>query len=338
MSIFTDLVTTPELINYRTNTKNGVQPKTLSGLFPARKLPNNKLITAVNKNFRPIIAHVHAANSEAERVSYNDEVQTGELFGYRQKHVFDADDIVDLAVAKGQDKDFLLRGIYDYSVILTQAVEDAVELSRVQAIMKGKLTQKDADGNAYNFDYNIDKNQKLKAANFADPETDPIQFFLDAKRNANFAITRGIIDDESFYTMLGNKNVVQRVYGINSTVQSVMEGDLRNYFASQGLPTLLVYSDSYDDIDKKGNVTTSKYVEKGSLALFGEGTLGETIYGLTPEETTQIIEGNVSRGQVGNVMLSSFGKQDPVENSILASASATVTLAQRYSLLQGTVL
>lgn len=338
MSQFTDLVTTPELINYQTTKKNGVQARTLSGLFPSRKLPNNRLITAVNKSFKPFIAHVHSPNSEAERVSYNKDVQTGELFDYRQKHVFDAIEVMDLAQAKAQDRDFLLRNIYDYGIELAQAIEDAVELARVQAIMKGKFTQKDSLGNEYSFDYNIDKSQKITKVDFSDNNVDPIQYFIDLKKKANFNITRGIIDSQAFYAMMANKNVVERVLGQNATVKTVMEGDLRNFFAAQGLPTLLSYNDTYRTIDKNGSETTEAFVDKGGIALFGDGLLGETIYGLTPEETSQIIDGSVQRGQIGNVMLSSYGKQDPIENSIVASAEATVTLAQRYQLFQGTVL
>lgn len=338
MSLFTDLVTTPELINYQTNAKVGVQARTLSGLFPSKKLTNNKLITAVNKTFKPNIAHVHSPNATAEKVSYNKDVQTSELFDYRQQHEFDAQDVMDLAMAKDQDRDFLLTNIFEYGIELSQAIEDAVELARVQALTKGLFTQKDASGNEYKFDYNVSKDQKIKAVDFSDPTVDPIDYFLTAKRNADFAITRGVIEDQAFYAMMANKNVVQRVYGINSTVQSVMEGDLRNYFASQGLPTLLNYSDTYHEADKNGKTTSKKYMDKGALALFGDGLLGETIYGITPEESSQIISGAVQRGKVGEIMLSSYEDQNPITNTVLASAEATITLASRYQLLQGTVL
>ena len=236
------------------------------------------------------------------------------------------------------ERDFLLDNIFAAGVNTTNAIHYALELARVQALTKGKYTAKTSGGGKDTvYDYKLDKSQNIGAVDFSDDSFDPIQYLMDAVNGSNYELTRGLLSKKGYAALLSNEQVIKRVLGSNATVHSVLPSQLEQFLTAQGLPLLMAYKGSYATKDEKGNVITKSFIDDDAFSLFGDGKLGDTVYGVTPEESSQINDGaNVSNA--GNIMLTAFTKQDPIENIILATSMATVTLAQRNQMLIGKVL
>lgn len=340
MSAFTEVFNAQDLLDY-SNNNEALKAFSLETLFPARKVLSNDFLTLVDTASIPQIAHVHAMDTEAEKATYDREVSTGEAFKYSRKEVFNEADIVEIQTFKNMGYAKykpLARDIMQSGVRLINSINTALELARVQALTLGKFTQKDQNGKAVPFDYAIPKEHKLDKVNFADASFDPIEWLIKQQEAANFEVTRGLTSVKALAAMRNNKNVVERILGTSATVKSVMPGDFANFLQSQGLPALVAYRGSYDEVDAKGTHMTKKFIDDGALALFGDGTVGETVFGVTPEESRLVADSSVNQSSVGNIMLSTFSTVDPINNVVHATAVGTPTLANRNFLLQGTVL
>lgn len=340
MTAFTELFPAREILDY-TNGNAGIKSYAMEALFPTRKAASNDLITIVDKEVLPQIAHVHAFDTEAEKATYDQEVSTGEVFKYARKEVFDEVKMIELKEFKNAGLaryEPLADNVLQAGIRLTNAINTALELARVSILTTGKFAQTDPNGTSVTLDYKLDKSSQLKSVKFTDAEFDPIEWLVEQQQNANFDMTRGLTSVKALAAMRANPNVVKRVLGVNATMQTVMPADLDNYLLSQGLPLLRAYKGSYIDVDKAGKKTTKTFMEDGAIALFGDGALGETVFGVTAEESQLLDNKSVDQSQIGNVMISTFSTVDPITNTVLASAVAVPTLAQRYSLMNGKVL
>lgn len=340
MTAFTELFPARDVLDYTSNSTQ-VQSFSMETLFPARKVASNDLLTIVDKEVLPQIAHVHAFDTEAERATYDQEVSTGEVFKYARKEVFDEVKMIELKEFKNAGLarfEPLADNVLKSGVRLVNSVNAALELARVQVLTTGKFSQTDPNGNPVTLDYKLDKSSRLGAVNFADASFDPIEWLVEQQQNATFDMTRGLTSVKALAAMRANSNVVKRVLGVNATMQTVMPADLDNYLLAQGLPLLRAYKGSYIDVDKAGKKVKKTFMDDKAIALFGDGELGETVFGVTAEESQLLDNKSVDQSQVGNVMISTFSTVDPITNTVLASAVAAPTLAQRYSLMNGTVL
>lgn len=340
MTAFTELFPARDVLDY-TNGSAQVQSFAMEALFPTRKVASNDLLTIVDKEVLPQIAHVHAFDTEAEKATYDQEVSTGEVFKYARKEVFDEVKMIELKEFKNAGLarfEPLADNVLKSGVRLVNSVNAALELARVQVLTTGKFAQKDPNGNDVTLDYKLDKSSQLAAVKFTDASFDPIEWLVEQQQNAAFDMTRGLTSVKALAALRANPNVVKRVLGVNATMQTVMPADLDNYLLAQGLPLLRAYKGSYIDVDKAGKKVKKTFMDDKAIALFGDGELGETVFGVTAEESQLLDNKAVDQSQVGNVMLSTFSTVDPITNTVLATAVAAPTLAQRYSLMNGTVL
>lgn len=344
MSEFTDLFPSPVLLNYA---KNNIQLKQfpLESLFPSRKVQTDDIMTVVDKTYLPTAAHIHAWDTEAERTDFEREAQTLELFHVKKKKVWGEKEMRQIRMDKLNpllsDLD-ALSGVMRASVSLVNDVNTTFEIMRVKALTEGKFNLKNEAGANVPFDYSLPKDQQLTAnatVDFSSDDVDPISVLLEWVESANFPVTRGLTSTKVLAAIRNNKNVVERIKGSNATIKSVMPNELTQYLLSQGLPNIVEYKGSYLEKNKQGKLVKTNYIADGALALFGDGEIGETIYGLTEDESMLINSGVISNNMVNDVMIRSFSSsQDPISNTVLASAIAVPSLAARYQLLQATVL
>lgn len=334
MSVLTDLFPTHELLSYA----NAVQLKqfALAELFPDVKVFSDDIRTIANSNQLPTIAHIHAYDTEAEIADRKAEVTTQEPFYIKRKKILDEKTLRDIAQPRNaQEKEYLMQTVFADAVDLVNSINATAELMRVKTLTEGKFSLKGSDGNDYKFDYKLPKSaQTGNTSKFNDDSVDPIALIANWTSNADFVATRGLTSRTALAAILSNPHTVERVLGSNATVKSVMPGDFAAYMASQGLPQLVAYKDKYVE-----NGKTQNFVDDSKLALFGDGTVGNTVYGVTPEESRLVTSGSIQASQIGNVMLNSFeSDQDPIQSTVKASAVVIPTLAQRNSLLLADVL
>lgn len=334
MSTLTDLFPTHELLSYINNLE--LKQFALSELFPDVKVFSDDIRTIANSNQLPTIAHIHAYNTEAEIGDRTAEVTTQEPYYVKRKKILDEKTLRELAQPRNpQEKEYLMKVVFADVVELVNSINATTELMRVKTLTEGKFNLKGSDGKDYKFDYKLPKTaQTGNTSKFNDTAVDPIGLIASWASSADFVATRGLTSQTALAAILSNPHTVERVLGPNATVKSVMPGDFAAYMASQGLPQLVAYRDKYIEDGK-----TQNFVSDSKLALFGDGTVGNTVYGITPEESRMVTSGSIQASQVGNVMINSFESDyDPIQSTVKASAVVIPTLAQRNSLLLADVL
>lgn len=150
--------------------------------------------------------------------------------------------------------------------------------------------------------------------------------------------TRAIMSTKALMALRKNPHVVADIFGSNNG-RTVLQSDLDAFMQANGLPVLRAYRGKYADTDSKGKRTVSNYVADNQFAMFADGTVGETVYGVTPEESRAIADGSVQASQVGNIFTEMFDEtNDPIRTIIKASTMVVPTLAQADNIFQATVL
>lgn len=334
-SIF-DLFPHQDILDY---TKAVATPNLLGAeLFPARKVQSNdiKILTSGTKT--PVIAHVHAFDTEAELGDRTAQVSETEPFFLKKKFALKEDDLVKLRNPRTPEEQAYIQGtVYDDMGNLIKSLDAATELMRMQALMSGKITVKDAQGGSYKVDYGIGADHKA-STNFADESVDPIETILAWADKVDITPTRAIMSTKALMALRKNPHVVADIFGSNNG-RTVLQSDLDAFMQANGLPVLRAYRGKYADTDAKGKRTVSNYVADNQFAMFADGTVGETVYGVTPEESRAIADGAVQASQVGNIFTEMFDEtNDPIRTIIKASTMVVPTLAQADNIFQATVL
>lgn len=336
MANFLDLFPAHDVIDY---TKTVATPGLLGAqLFPSRKVESDDIRMLTSGTNTPVIAHVHADDTEAEIGSRTAQVSEAELFFIKRKMILKERDLRKLRLPRdAAEQNYLMNTVYDDLGNLVKSIDAATELMRMQALMSGAVNVKDAAGNAYKVDYGIDKSQK-GTADFADEKVDPIETILEWAQSVSVTPTRAIMSQKALYALRKNPNVVASIFGSNNG-RTVMQSDLDSFMTSNGLPILRAYNGKYAEEDKNGKLVTKNYIADNQFAMFADGVVGETVYGQTPEEARFIEASGVNSSEIGNMFADSYEEShDPVRSVIKVSTMVVPTLAQAGNIFQATVL
>lgn len=339
MATLQELFPTSELINYANGRQKKVFP--LAGLFPDYKTQSNKIRVINQDSVIPEIAHIHAYDTEAEIGNRSGSVSELSTFYLKRKFVIGEQDMMVLNQPRTEaEKQDMMQNIFADSTALEDALGAAIELMRVKLMTEKTFSLTSAATGADNdvkFDYSLPASSQLSKVDFSSTDVDPIKVLEDWVNDADFEVTRGMLSKKAMAAILTNPNTVKRVHGINSafTLQSVLPADFEAFMSNNQLPELFAYTGGkYKD---NGKIKT--YIADGRMALFGDGIVGNTAYGLTPEESRMVYSGDIQSSQVGNFMFTAYEEgHDPIEDIIKASTNVIPTLAQKNTLLQADVL
>lgn len=331
-----DLFPHQDVLDY---TKTVETPNLLgAALFPARKVQSNDIKVLTSGTNVPVIAHVHAFDTEAEIGDRTAQVSETEPFFIKKKMILKEDDLVKLRTPRTpEEQSYILNTVYDDLGNVVRSIDAATELMRMQALMTGVINVKDQMGGSYKVDYGIDSSQK-GTADFADATKDPIEQIMEWAQSVTVTPTRAIMSQKALYALRKNPNVVANIFGSNNG-RTVMQSDLDEFMQANGLPVLRAYTGKYADVDKKGKQTVTNYIADNQFAMFADNAVGETVYGLTPEEARAVAAGDVESSQIGNMFADRYEEtHDPIRSVIKVSTMVVPTLAQAGNIFQATVL
>ena len=248
------------------------------------------------------------------------------------------DDLVKLRTPRTpEEQSYIMNTVYDDLGNVVRSIDAATELMRMQALMTGVINVKDQMGGSYKVDYGIDSSQK-GTADFADATKDPIEQIMEWAQSVTVTPTRAIMSQKALYALRKNPNVVANIFGSNNG-RTVMQSDLDEFMQANGLPVLRAYTGKYADVDKKGKQTVTNYIADNQFAMFADNAVGETVYGLTPEEARAVAAGDVESSQIGNMFADRYEEtHDPIRSVIKVSTMVVPTLAQAGNIFQATVL
>lgn len=323
MASILELFNQKEILNYQQNRE---YPALLGEtLFPEVKKQSLEFDMIKGGGSLPVAASVHAFDTEAEIGSREASKMAIELALIKRKMQLKEKDIIAIESPRNAvEKEYLMKNVFNDIDVLTAGVRARVEAMRMEVLSTGKVTLNE-NGLDMVVDYGVPEDNKealsgthLWTAETADPLEDLFRWKASAGAGANRALTSSAV----LSALLRHPKIVGSLFGKDSA-RVATRADLNAFMQQHDLPTIAVYDDQYRKQEKNGLYTKHRYFPKNAFVMFGEGTLGETLYGPTPEESRLVRDPSVNQSQIGNVLAMVYEENlDPVSTWTKAVATA----------------
>lgn len=319
-----EVFNTKELINYFKERK--VTPMLGESLFPERKIQDIEFDMILGRGGLPVTAQVHAFDTKTQLAS-REAIEKGVAslaLIKRQIKVAEKEIIKVQNPRTDAELAFVLSQLYNDSEKMVEGVKVRVEAMRMEAISSGKIKIEENDIKV-TIDYGVPVNNK-KSFNWSDSATSKP---LDDLETLAFAVettcgsrpSRALTSRKIVKAICASESVRKAINGVNSD-KIVTLAQLNELLVQCELPVFITYEGKYKVEGAKG-FTTNRYFPENVISMFGDSTLGETIYGLTAEEVKLIGDGKMEEASmVGNIFVGTYTSIDPVGEFTKAAATA----------------
>ncbi|MDQ0412718.1 major capsid protein [Mesobacillus stamsii] len=306
-------------------------------LFPENKRQSLKFDMIKGAGSLPVAANVHDFNTEAEIGSREASAMALELALIKRKMQMKEEDIIALnAPRSAAEQEYLMKNVFNDVDTLVNGVRARVEAMRMEALASGVVTLQ-RNGLNMEIDYQVPDEHKEALAGTAawtDASSDPIG---DLERWADTLPTRptrGLTSNAVMQALMRHPKIVGALFGTGSQRVPTRQ-DLNAFLEQHGLPVLAAYDNKYRVQNANGTYTQKRYFAQNALVLFSEGTLGETIYGPTPEEIRLMRDPAIDITKVGNILAMVYEETvDPVGTWTKAVATALPSFAAADEVFQ----
>jgi hypothetical protein len=324
MANILELFNQKEVLNYQNNR----QFPSLLGetLFPEVKRQSLEFDMIKGAGRIPVIASVHAFDTEAEIGSREASKMALELALIKRKLQLKEKDII--AIEKPRDaaeRQYLMQNVFNDIDVLVQGVKARVEAMRMEVLANGTVT---LNGNGLDtvVDYGVPAANKEALAGtslWTDADSDPI---ADLERWAdalNGGATRTLTSKKVLNALMRHPKVIGAIYGNGGTQRIPTRQDLNAFLQQHDLPVIGVYDQKYRKQAANGTYTQERYFPENKFVMFGDGALGESIYGPTAEEIRLTRDPSIDTSTIGNVLAMVYEENlDPVSTWTKAVATA----------------
>ncbi|UKJ43460.1 major capsid protein [Lysinibacillus sp. ACHW1.5] len=293
-------------------------------LFPEVKHSTLEFDMIKGGSSLPTIASVHAFDTEAEIGSREASKQALEAAYIKRKMQITEKDLIALAQPRNEaEKNYLMQNVFNDVDALVNGVRARVELMRIEALSKGKVTLNENGLNmSVNYHVPSDHQEALSGAGLW--TADSADIIGDMERWADTLTdkpTRALTSTKILRSILRNAKIIAALFGKDSGRIPTRQ-DLNAFLQQHDLPVIAVYDAKYRKQAANGSYTSHRYLDEDKFVMFGDGTLGETLYGPTPEESRMLREG-ADVSSVGKIITMVFEEgQDPVSTWTKAAATA----------------
>lgn len=319
-----ELFNQKEILNYLKDRK---YPTMLGEeLFPEVKRQSLEFDMLTNGSKTPVIASVHGFDTESEIGQREAEKKAIELALIKRKMQLKEKEIIALESPRNEaEKAYLMRNVYADIDALVESIKARVELMRMEVISTGKITLDENGLNAV-IDFGVPAENKATNVDWSSPESNPINDMITWKNQLDSAPARVLTSTTILAKVLSNKNVVNALFGKDSTrIASV--GELNNYLEQLQLPKIYTYDNKYRKLNANGTYTKHRYFPENAFVMLPGEELGETIYGPTAEEIRLQRDPSVDMKVVGKILAMMYEEgKDPVSTWEKAVASAIPAL------------
>ena len=319
-----ELFNQKEILNYLKDRK---YPTMLGEeLFPEVKRQSLEFDMLTNGSKTPVIASVHGFDTESEIGQREAEKKAIELALIKRKMQLKEKEIIALESPRNEaERAYLMRNVYADIDALVESIKARVELMRMEVISTGKITL-DENGLDAVIDFGVPAENKATNVDWSSPESNPINDMITWKNQLDSAPARVLTSTTILAKILSNKNVVNALFGKDSTrIASV--GELNNYLEQLQLPKIYTYDNKYRKLNANGTYTKHRYFPENAFVMLPGEELGETIYGPTAEEIRLQRDPSVDMKVVGKILAMMYEEgKDPVSTWEKAVASAIPAL------------
>lgn len=319
MSIF-DLVKAPELTSYWEERTQDLPPYLGEELFPADKKLGLRLDWIKGAKGLPVVLKPSAFDVGAiprPRIGF-DKLSAMMPF-FKESTYIDEELRQELnMVMETRNQayiDAVTRRVFDDEMRLLEGARARREQMRMMALTTGAIAVS-ANGQAYSYDYGIPNNHKdTVSTDWSDlANADPIEDLRTAmdtiEDDTGIRPTRGVLTRKTWNYLRNNQKIIKSLFVLsNGQVGALSDERLTSYIEQELQLELVVYGKRFKD--DTGTVT--QFVPDDMVSLFPAGTLGNTWFGTTPEES-DLMSGtadNVAITDVG-VAVTTMKKSDPV--------------------------
>ena len=206
----------------------------------------------------------------------------------------------------------ILTKIFDDEITLVKAARVTLERMRMEALTAGTVTL-GSNGQAYSYDYGVPADQKVDVTKvWSDPSADiigDITKFVEDMKAKGVVITRAVCNSSVAKNFRTNNAIKNAIYVFANGTVNVTTTRALDYIYNETGISIYVYDDVY--VNESGQAV--KYVPDNTLVLMPEGTLGNTHFGVTPEESDLSNSLNAEVSIIENgVAVTTYGTEDPV--------------------------
>lgn len=329
-----------ELVNYFKERK--VTPMLGESLFPERKIQDIEFDMILGSGGLPVTAEVHAYDTETQLAS-REAIEKGvaSLALIKRKIKIAEKELIKINNPRTDSElAFVLSQLYNDSEKMADSVKVRVEAMRMELLSTGKIAINENKVKV-TIDYKVPAGNK-KSFTWQTPDSDnpldDLATLADAvETESGSRPTRALTSRKVVKTICNAASVRRAVYGVNSD-KIVTLAALNELLVQLDLPQIVVYEGKYKKETAKGFATT-RYFPENVIAMFGDETLGETIYGLTAEEVKLIGDGKMEEASVldNKIFVGTYSSIDPVGEFTKAAATVLPTLPHGEELGIGTI-
>ena len=316
MSIF-DLVTAKNVAEYWIEKNVNEQPLLGETLFPAVREIGIKLEWIKGAKNQPIGLRLAAYDTKAIRRDRQGFEEYSTKMPFFKESMYIDEELRQnlntlIQTNNEQVVNNILSKIFDDELELLKAAHVTLERMRMSALTTGLITMGN-NGQAYSYDYGVPADQKVTVAtSWSDANADiigDITNYVEAMKAKGVTITRAVCNSsvaKNFRTNTALKNAIY-VFA-NGTVNVTTARALEYIYNETGI-SIYVYDNVY--VNDAGQ--TTKYVPDNTFVLMPDGALGETHFGVTPEESDLVTLGTAKVSIVDNgIAVTTYGTEDPV--------------------------
>lgn len=316
MSIF-DLVTAKNVAEYWIEKNVNEQPLLGETLFPAVREIGIKLEWIKGAKNQPVGLRLAAYDTKAIRRDRQGFESYETIMPFFKESMYIDEELrqkLSILIQTNNEQlvNQILTRIFDDEINLIKAARVTLEQMRMEALTTGTITMA-SNGQAYSYDYGVPADQKVDVTTvWSDPSADiigDITKFVENMRAKGVTITRAVCNSsvaKNFRTNTALKNAIY-VFA-NGTVNITTDRALDYIYNETGISIYV-----YDNVRVNESGEAVKYVPDNTLVLMPDGALGNTHFGVTPEESDLVSLGTAKVSIVDNgIAVTTYGTEDPV--------------------------
>lgn len=334
-----DLFKQAEILNYLQNREYPA----LAGeeLFPEVKRQSLEFDMIKGARKIPVIASVHAFDTEAEIGSREASKMALELALIKRKMMMNEKDIIALENPRNAaEQQYLMQEVFNDIDVLVAGVKARVEAMRMEVIANGTVTLAENNLSAV-IDYGVPDEHKEALSGtsvWTNPDSDPIEDMMRWSDALDVKPTRALTSRAVLSALLSHPRIIGALFGRDS-MRVPTRADFNAFLTQHELPTIATYDNVYRKQLANGSYVRERYFPNNKFVMLPEGPLGETIYGPTAEEIRLTRDPNIRTDMIGHVLAMVYEEgTDPVATWTKAVATALPSFPVADEVFQAQVI
>lgn len=337
MSSVAELFETKKILDYL---KERQYPKMLGEeLFPERKEDDLEFDILKEGSRLPVVASVHAFDTEAEIGTREAEEMAIEACLIKRKMQLKEKEVIKINHPRTEKElKQVVKRVYEKDIDnLVMSVKARIEVMRMEIISKGTVTLNE-NGIHATIKYGVPETQQVTNVDWNSETSNPINDIITWVNTMDSKPARALTSTTVLSKILTNKNVINALFG-KDTTRIPTVADLNAYLASLQMPKIYTYDEKYRKLNADGKTYQKlRYFPENAFAMLPGYELGETLYGPTAEEIRLVNDPTTEIVEVGKILAMIYDEgKDPVATWEKVVATAVPTCPYADELFQAEI-